>query len=44
MLHEVAHKACDGRMVALGGGGYDPGNCARAWTSVVRELVGGPDN
>ena len=42
VLHEVAHDVCEGRMVALGGGGYDPGNCARAWTSVVRELVGGP--
>lgn len=43
-LHGVAHRECNGRMVALGGGGYDPGNCARAWTSVVRELVSGPDN
>ncbi len=40
VLHEVSHKACSGRMVALGGGGYDPDNCARAWTSVVRQLGG----
>jgi acetoin utilization protein AcuC len=39
VLHEVAHSACKGRLVALGGGGYDPNNCARAWSSVVRELV-----
>ena len=44
VLHKVAHDSCGGRMVALGGGGYDPGNCARAWTSVVRELVSGREN
>jgi len=44
VLHTVAHDACKGRMVALGGGGYDPNNCARAWTSVVRELVSGPES
>ncbi len=40
-LHQVAHRTCGGRMVALGGGGYDPGNCARAWTSVVGQMVVG---
>jgi acetoin utilization protein AcuC len=40
LLHDVAHAACEGRLVALGGGGYDPDNCARAWTSVLRRLVG----
>jgi acetoin utilization protein AcuC len=44
VLHEVAHRACHGRMVALGGGGYDAGNCARAWTSVVRQLAGAPES
>jgi acetoin utilization protein AcuC len=44
VLHGVAHSACQGRLVALGGGGYDPNNCARAWTSVVRELVSGPSS
>jgi acetoin utilization protein AcuC len=39
LLHRVSHNACDGRLVALGGGGYDPDNCARAWTSVVKKLV-----
>jgi acetoin utilization protein AcuC len=42
-LHRVAHSSCEGRMVSLGGGGYDPANCARAWTSVVREMVRTPD-
>jgi acetoin utilization protein AcuC len=39
LLHGVAHTACEGRIVALGGGGYNPDNCARGWTSVVRQLV-----
>lgn len=43
-LHRIAHTECEGRLVALGGGGYDPGNCASAWTSVVRSMVGEPDN
>jgi len=42
VLHRVAHSECKGRLVALGGGGYDANNCAKAWSSVVRELVGGP--
>jgi len=42
LLHSAAHKHCAGRIVALGGGGYNPDNCARAWTAVVRELAGGP--
>jgi acetoin utilization protein AcuC len=37
-LHEFAHKACAGRIVALGGGGYNPHNCAKAWTSVIRQF------
>ncbi len=44
LLHQVAHDACKGRLVALGGGGYDARNCAAAWTSVVRQLVGGPES
>jgi acetoin utilization protein AcuC len=38
LLHEISHNACDGRMIALGGGGYNPENCAKAWTTVVRQL------
>jgi len=44
VLHKVAHSSCGGRLVALGGGGYDPENCARAWTSVVGKLVVGPNS
>jgi acetoin utilization protein AcuC len=42
VLHRVAHTTCKGRLVALGGGGYDANNCATAWSSVVKELVGEP--
>ena len=35
-LHELAHEKCEGRIVAVGGGGYDPENIAKAWTSVIK--------
>ncbi len=39
-LHRLSHELCEGRIVALGGGGYDPANCAAAWSAVVEELSG----
>jgi len=39
LLHRISHERCSGRIVALGGGGYDPENCARAWTTVVQSLI-----
>ena len=39
MLHRLAHELCSGRIVALGGGGYVPQNCADAWTAVVEALL-----
>ena len=44
VLHRVAHDTCKGRMVALGGGGYDVDNGARAWTSVVGQMVAGSES
>lgn len=42
-LHRLAHELCDGRWVALGGGGYDPvGVVPRAWTHALAELTGDP--
>ncbi|MEM2187863.1 MAG: acetoin utilization protein AcuC [Nitrososphaerota archaeon] len=38
-LHELAHERCGGRLLALGGGGYDLSNVAKAWTAVVRALA-----
>jgi acetoin utilization protein AcuC len=39
LLHSLSHRLCGGRIVALGGGGYVPENCASAWTAVVEALV-----
>jgi acetoin utilization protein AcuC len=38
VLHEASHESSDGRLVSMGGGGYDVDNCADAWISVVRQL------
>ncbi len=38
-LHRLSHELCSGRLIALGGGGYDPQNCADAWTAVVESLL-----
>lgn len=37
-LHELAHDACEGRILALGGGGYNPANVSAAWTEVTKAL------
>ena len=34
-LARLADEVCGGRLLALGGGGYDRNNLARAWTAVV---------
>ena len=39
-LHRLAHEVCDGRILAMGGGGYDSENVAAAWSAVARELSG----
>jgi acetoin utilization protein AcuC len=39
-LHLLSHKYCNGRLVALGGGGYNQINIANGWTEVVRSLIG----
>jgi acetoin utilization protein AcuC len=42
-LHDLAHRRCDGRWVALGGGGYAVvGVVPRAWTHLIA-LVGGTE-
>ncbi|MDF2737016.1 MAG: putative histone deacetylase superfamily, partial [Nitrososphaeraceae archaeon] len=35
-LHSLAHKHSNGRIVALGGGGYNKINIGDAWTSVIK--------
>jgi acetoin utilization protein AcuC len=37
-LRELADRYCGGRVLAMGGGGYNRANLARAWTRVVEEL------
>ncbi len=42
LLHELAHRHCDGRWVVLGGGGYEIVQVVpRSWTGVLSEVVGG---
>lgn len=38
-LSQLADELCAGRVLALGGGGYDRSNLARAWTAVVEGLL-----
>jgi len=38
-LVDIAERHAHGRVLGLGGGGYNRENLARAWTRVVREFV-----
>jgi len=35
----IANEFCDGRVVAMGGGGYNLDNIAKTWTAVVSAMV-----
>lgn len=37
-LHLLSHEICGGRILALGGGGYNPKNVDSAWCAVANEL------
>lgn len=39
VLHRLAHKHCNRRIVALGGGGYNRTNIGNAWTEVVKSFA-----
>ncbi len=42
-VHDLAHEVCDGRWIALGGGGYGLVRCVpRAWTHLIAEAAGRP--
>src|SRR5258708_16756760 len=44
MFHELAHELCEGRWLALGGGGYAIYEVVpRAWTLLFAEMVERPD-
>jgi len=38
-LSEIAEQHCGGKLLAMGGGGYNHDNIARTWTAVVNELA-----
>lgn len=38
-LTHLADRICQGRLVAMGGGGYNRGNLAIAWNAVVNALI-----
>ncbi len=38
-LAGIADRHCDGRLLGLGGGGYNRRNLARAWTRVVKSFL-----
>jgi acetoin utilization protein AcuC len=42
-LRLIADRHAQGRLLAMGGGGYNRANLARAWTRVVEELVRSED-
>lgn len=37
-LHELSHRICNGRLLAMGGGGYNKENVSSAWTAVAKEF------
>jgi acetoin utilization protein AcuC len=40
-VHDLAHEVCDGKWIALGGGGYGVVRCVpRAWTHLIAEASG----
>jgi acetoin utilization protein AcuC len=39
-LKILAGEYCAGRMLAMGGGGYNRENLARGWTAVVEAMLG----
>jgi len=38
-LSEIAGKYCDGKLLAMGGGGYNHDNIAKTWTSVINAMA-----
>ena len=38
-LSQLANELCEGRLIALGGGGYNHDNIAKTWTAVVESMA-----
>jgi hypothetical protein len=41
-VHQLAHRLCDGRLVIVGGGGYNPTVVARCWATLLLALLEAP--
>ncbi len=41
-VHRLAHRLCDGRLVVVGGGGYNPIVVARCWATLLLTLLEAP--
>ena len=41
MIHSLAHKLCEGRLLVLGGGGYDIANTSHRWAIMFALICGG---
>ena len=39
-MHRLAHELCDGRLLVLGGGGYQPDDVARCWAVMLATISG----
>jgi acetoin utilization protein AcuC len=39
-IHELAHRLCEGRLLVVGGGGYEPDMVARCWGLLLANLTG----
>ena len=39
-VHALAHRVCAGRLVIVGGGGYEPDTVARCWSILMANLSG----
>jgi acetoin utilization protein AcuC len=42
-IHELAHRVCEGRLLVVGGGGYEPETVARCWSILLANLAGRRD-
>jgi acetoin utilization protein AcuC len=40
MVHALAHEVCQGRLLVVGGGGYDPEHVVRCWMLMLGDLAG----
>ncbi|MHA1607510.1 MAG: acetoin utilization protein AcuC [Candidatus Freyarchaeota archaeon] len=40
ILHDLAHKTTRGKLILLGGGGYEIGCVAKAWTLITCKILG----